>query len=808
MPQNQYVVPSCSSFRSRLVGVDLHPADRDRSRWPWLVLLRVVLPRSIAESASSNHDPMAPDEPLDPRAGARRRARPSARPGRGGHPGARRDDLRLAGGRGQPGLRAAARPGPARPQRAAPRPGRGGARPARRRDVRAVLDCGRPIAAGAPRGAPLGGPLHRLPAARRPEPDDASPPAPLVGIEAIRAAAATLDGVAARTPLVGFGPPERPPLPEGRVPPADRRVQDPRRLRRRRVAPAGGPRPRRHHLLVGQPRPGRRPRRAPAGRAGGRRHAVRRAGDQARAGRGGRRRDRHRRDRQRRAPARRRARSPPSAGSRSSRRSTTTGSSPGRARSGSRSSRTCPTSAASSSRSAAAGWRAASRPRSGRSRRRPGSSAWSRSSPPTPGTSLARRRDRRAGRPSRSRGRSPTGRGRRRSACGRSPTSRALLDSIVTVSEDEIAAAVRLAAEWSRLVVEPSGALSIAALAFRSAELGLDDVDGPVVAVVCGGNVDPERYREFLGPDPARGLSAVRSDPAAACRSLGRARHRVSARARRAARVAALVGQPLGQAPLADPDLATRSRRSARRSVDEPVSRSSSRIQPSTTPMIAARKMQVAAEPHDPAGQLLVGQRRRAPRSRERHVVRVQRRRRVQDDDRQERVLGHLEEHVQRSRTGCGSRHGAGSSPTAGHQNSSALPEEQQRARGRGRADPRGRESNSGEKWVAHMTPANRTQATTGNARTRTTREWRIGRITRCRTRRRGEPQQQRDRRAAARGAAPRRASAGRAGPCGSRTASCRSARSPTGGRSRSWRRRPGTRRCGDPVRASPDGPR
>jgi threonine dehydratase len=80
----------------------------------------------------------------------------------------------------------------------------------------------------------------------------------------------------------------------------------------------------------------------------------------------------------------------------------------------------------------------------------------------------------------------------------------ALLDSIVTVSEEEIAAAVRLAAEWSRLVVEPSGALSIAALAFRSAELGLDPEAGSVVAIVSGGNVDPERYREFLrAPIPA-----------------------------------------------------------------------------------------------------------------------------------------------------------------------------------------------------------------------------------------------------------------------------------------------------------------
>ena len=73
------------------------------------------------------------------------------------------------------------------------------------------------------------------------------------------------------------------------------------------------------------------------------------------------------------------------------------------------------------------------------------------------------------------------------------------LDLIVTVSEAEIAAAVRLAAEEARLVVEPSGALSIAAMRFHAAEAGLTGLDGPVVAVVSGGNVDPDRYLEYLG---------------------------------------------------------------------------------------------------------------------------------------------------------------------------------------------------------------------------------------------------------------------------------------------------------------------
>ena len=72
------------------------------------------------------------------------------------------------------------------------------------------------------------------------------------------------------------------------------------------------------------------------------------------------------------------------------------------------------------------------------------------------------------------------------------------LHSIVTVTEAEIAAAVRLAAERSRLVVEPSGALGIAAIAFHAEESRLDPRDGPIVAIVSGGNVDPGRYREYL----------------------------------------------------------------------------------------------------------------------------------------------------------------------------------------------------------------------------------------------------------------------------------------------------------------------
>ncbi len=80
------------------------------------------------------------------------------------------------------------------------------------------------------------------------------------------------------------------------------------------------------------------------------------------------------------------------------------------------------------------------------------------------------------------------------------------LDAVVTVSEAEIAAAVRLAAEEARLVVEPSGALPVAAMRFRAAEAGLVGLDGPIVGVVSGGNVDPDRFLAYLdSPIPPEG---------------------------------------------------------------------------------------------------------------------------------------------------------------------------------------------------------------------------------------------------------------------------------------------------------------
>ncbi|GAB3818465.1 threonine/serine dehydratase [Micromonospora zhanjiangensis] len=80
------------------------------------------------------------------------------------------------------------------------------------------------------------------------------------------------------------------------------------------------------------------------------------------------------------------------------------------------------------------------------------------------------------------------------------------LDGIVTVTEEEIAAALARLVRQSRLVVEPSGAVAPAAALFRAADLP----PGRTVAVVSGGNVDPAVLAEAaLGRSPAE-TAAVR----------------------------------------------------------------------------------------------------------------------------------------------------------------------------------------------------------------------------------------------------------------------------------------------------------
>ena len=71
----------------------------------------------------------------------------------------------------------------------------------------------------------------------------------------------------------------------------------------------------------------------------------------------------------------------------------------------------------------------------------------------------------------------------------------AFVDGIITVTEAEIRAAMRAIVATARLVPEPSGAVSSAALLFHSAQL---PPYKKAVAVVSGGNVAPELLAQVL----------------------------------------------------------------------------------------------------------------------------------------------------------------------------------------------------------------------------------------------------------------------------------------------------------------------
>lgn len=73
---------------------------------------------------------------------------------------------------------------------------------------------------------------------------------------------------------------------------------------------------------------------------------------------------------------------------------------------------------------------------------------------------------------------------------------RRFMDTIVTVSEGEIAAAVRDLAHRARLVVEPSGAVGMAAE--RSGAAARAENDDRRVIIVSGGNLDPEQFLRLL----------------------------------------------------------------------------------------------------------------------------------------------------------------------------------------------------------------------------------------------------------------------------------------------------------------------
>ena len=70
---------------------------------------------------------------------------------------------------------------------------------------------------------------------------------------------------------------------------------------------------------------------------------------------------------------------------------------------------------------------------------------------------------------------------------------RDLLDDVILVSENEIAAGIRYAAAVEGEIVEGAGAVGIAALL-----AGKIRPDGPTAIVVSGGNIDPALHRQIV----------------------------------------------------------------------------------------------------------------------------------------------------------------------------------------------------------------------------------------------------------------------------------------------------------------------
>lgn len=69
---------------------------------------------------------------------------------------------------------------------------------------------------------------------------------------------------------------------------------------------------------------------------------------------------------------------------------------------------------------------------------------------------------------------------------------KAFVDRVVTVTDDQIAAAVKWLFATAKIVVEPSGAASTAGV------LAYGAPDGTTVAVVSGGNVAPEDFAGYI----------------------------------------------------------------------------------------------------------------------------------------------------------------------------------------------------------------------------------------------------------------------------------------------------------------------
>ncbi|HEY6249571.1 MAG TPA: threonine/serine dehydratase, partial [Candidatus Angelobacter sp.] len=78
---------------------------------------------------------------------------------------------------------------------------------------------------------------------------------------------------------------------------------------------------------------------------------------------------------------------------------------------------------------------------------------------------------------------------------------RKYVDDIITVKEDEIRQAMKHLLFAARILAEPSGAVTTAAALFHAAEISASD---KIVAVVSGGNVEPQLFSDILTAGSAR----------------------------------------------------------------------------------------------------------------------------------------------------------------------------------------------------------------------------------------------------------------------------------------------------------------
>jgi threonine dehydratase len=73
---------------------------------------------------------------------------------------------------------------------------------------------------------------------------------------------------------------------------------------------------------------------------------------------------------------------------------------------------------------------------------------------------------------------------------------RAFIDEVVTVDDPDMIRAIAWLYRHARLVVEPSGAVTTAAIMLGLG--GIDASKGPVVAIISGGNVEAAKYAEYI----------------------------------------------------------------------------------------------------------------------------------------------------------------------------------------------------------------------------------------------------------------------------------------------------------------------